>query len=231
MLAFDLQLLVELDAPIGKNNGTIGGHVYATVGENRGVLVKASKIGAAKTFPAVAPSDGSSKTDVVNTVTLDRSNGNSIGIKVMKGSADGFGIAVKSVEPGGQAEATGKLQAGTVFSHVNGTDVTGMKLKDIGALIKQSDSVVFTIASMMQAQVAVEPPKPEQPQPNAVAAAKPTKKGSKTGSKKASKKAASATAFAVGAVVSVEGYACNGTVRFVGPHHEGKGERVRKLGS
>ena len=72
LLAFDLQLLVELDAPIGKNNGTIGGHVYATVGESHGVLVKVSKISAAKTFPAVAPSDGSSKTDEVNAVTLDR---------------------------------------------------------------------------------------------------------------------------------------------------------------
>ena len=47
--------------------------------------MKASKIGAAKTFPAVAPSGGSSKTDVVNTVTLDRSNGNSIGIKQTSG--------------------------------------------------------------------------------------------------------------------------------------------------
>ena len=81
-----------------------------------------------------------------NTVTLDRSGGQSIGIKVKKATADGTGIAVKSVEEGGQAEATGKLQAGTVFSHVNGTDVTGMKLKDIGALIKEKDQVVFTIA-------------------------------------------------------------------------------------
>ena len=36
-----------------------------------------------------------------------------------------------------------KVEAGTVFTHVNGTDVQAMLLKDITALIEAKDSVTF----------------------------------------------------------------------------------------
>ena len=38
------RVLVELDLPDGKNNGTIDGHVYAQVPEGHGVLVKPEKV-------------------------------------------------------------------------------------------------------------------------------------------------------------------------------------------
>ena len=47
-------------------------------------------------------------------ITLDRSGGRSLGIKVKKATASGLGIAVKSVEPGGQGEATGVCSGTTL---------------------------------------------------------------------------------------------------------------------
>ena len=54
----------------------------------------------------------------------------------MKNPATGKGAAIKSVDAGGQAEATGKINAGQLITHVNGTDVTGMSMKEIAPIIK-----------------------------------------------------------------------------------------------
>ena len=35
---------VELDEPVGKNDGTVGGHVYFKCADSRGVLVAPSKV-------------------------------------------------------------------------------------------------------------------------------------------------------------------------------------------
>ena len=136
---------------------------------------------------------------------------------------------------------TGLVEKGMEILAVNERSLACMNHHDVAQLMQSEATCRLTlikydsvVAEQERARVEQERDllrAPEKPQPYAAFAAKPTKKGSKTGSKKASKKAASASAFAVGAVVSVEGYACNGTVRFVGPHHEGKGERVRILGS
>ena len=43
---------VELDQPVGKNNGTVGGHVYFKCADNHGVLVGPRKV---KLEDAAAP--------------------------------------------------------------------------------------------------------------------------------------------------------------------------------
>lgn len=81
------------------------------------------------------------------TVVLDRSSGKSLGMKLAKATPDGNGLSVKSVHPGSEAERTGKVRAGTIFSHVNGADVRNVPLKKIAPLLTAKDVVVFTILS------------------------------------------------------------------------------------
>ena len=88
------------------------------------------------------PSPGDGKAD---TVVLDRSGGKKLGIVPMPATADGLGLAIESVEAGGQTEATRKLEADAVITHVNGTDVTSMAMQSIVALIKEKDEVTFTV--------------------------------------------------------------------------------------
>ena len=80
-------------------------------------------------------------------VSIDRSGGKSLGFKPMKDPATGKGMAVKSMEAGGLFEATGVAQVGTVLTHVNGNDVQGMALKEIGAIIKSQDTVTIKFQS------------------------------------------------------------------------------------
>ena len=59
------QILVEFDEPVGKNNGTIGGHVYVTpaLGENHGALVPPKKVTVLqeKAAEPLATQEGTSK--------------------------------------------------------------------------------------------------------------------------------------------------------------------------
>ena len=41
-----------------------------------------------------------------------------MGIKLMKNPSGTGGVAVKSVDPGGQADATGKISVGDLITHV-----------------------------------------------------------------------------------------------------------------
>jgi hypothetical protein len=86
------------------------------------------------------------KPDRPGTVSLDTAGGKMLGIKLKKNPATGSGAAVKSVDAGGQAEATGKIRAEMVITHVNGTDITKMEMKDIGPIIKSSTTVKFVLA-------------------------------------------------------------------------------------
>merc|ERR1712060_272843 len=50
--------------------------------------------------------------DPPGTVTMDTADGRTLGITWMKNPATGTGIAVKSVDPGGQADLNGKIKEG-----------------------------------------------------------------------------------------------------------------------
>ena len=78
---------------------------------------------------------------------MDRSGGKSLDFKPMKDPATGKGMAVKSMDAGGQLEAKGVAKVGTVFTHVNGTAVADMSMKEIGAIIKSQDTVTIKFQS------------------------------------------------------------------------------------
>ena len=59
------------------------------------------------------------------TIVLDRSNGKSLGIKLLKANDD-VGFIIKSVDVGGQAEKFPELTVGRRITHVNQTDVTAV---------------------------------------------------------------------------------------------------------
>merc|ERR1712151_845860 len=97
---------------------------------------------------------------LANTVTMDLSNGKKLGFQLMPNPATGTGIAVKSVDAGGQAELTGKIKQGMVITHINDKDVRGMAPKDVGPIIKSSTTVNLVLeAAPREAQQAADPPK------------------------------------------------------------------------
>jgi C-terminal processing protease CtpA/Prc len=62
-----------------------------------------------------------------------------LGMQLMKNpEGAGKGVAVKTVDPGGQCEATGRITANQVITSINGTDVTQMPMKEVLGLIKAS---------------------------------------------------------------------------------------------
>ena len=81
------------------------------------------------------------------TVTLDTSDGKVMGMKLMKNPAGTGGVAVKSVDAGGQAEQTGKFNVGDIITHVNGTDVSSMKMKEIGPILKATSTIHLVLES------------------------------------------------------------------------------------
>lgn len=85
------------------------------------------------------------------TVTLDKSNDKKLGFTIVP-SATGKGFAIKAVVAGGQAEATGMMSAGQVITHVNGTDMTGMTMKENLSIIRSSDHITLTMVSKEDAQ-------------------------------------------------------------------------------
>ena len=76
-------------------------------------------------------------------IKLDRSGGKALGVKLMRNPASGAGVAVKSVDVGGQAD--GKLQSGDVLSHINGTDVVKAGMAQVKDLITSGDSCTFSV--------------------------------------------------------------------------------------
>ena len=76
---------------------------------------------------------GNDANDVV--VTLNRSGGNTLGVKLMKGPG-GVGVAIKSVDVGGQAEKTKLIKAGDDILKINGKDVTKVSgMKEVGVYV------------------------------------------------------------------------------------------------
>merc|ERR1711871_576623 len=79
-------------------------------------------------------------------VTLDTSNGKKLGMRLEKDPATGMGLAVIALVPGGQAELSGQIYPGDVFTHINGINVTKMSLADIIGILKSSTTLTFIIA-------------------------------------------------------------------------------------
>ena len=70
-------------------------------------------------------------------VSLTTADGKSLGFKLRKASSGG--VAIKSLDAGGQAESLGTINVGDVIVKINGTDVSAMSnMMDIGKLIKAS---------------------------------------------------------------------------------------------
>jgi hypothetical protein len=77
-------------------------------------------------------------------VTLDRSGGKKLGVRLGNAASEDFGIPVLSVEASGQAN--GKLVAGDVVTEINGNSVLGMTMGQAAAFVVSSDSVVLRLA-------------------------------------------------------------------------------------
>ena len=131
-----------------------------------------------------------------NTVILDRNGGVSLGIKVKKATVVGLGLAVKSVDEGSAAEASGKLHPGTVLTHVNDTDVTQMPLKQIASVLKDAGNMITFVIGV---------------------------DSSTDDDGYFCLDSYSKDLFKVEDRVSVKGYDGLGTIKFVGSHHEVRG--------
>merc|ERR1711990_187722 len=66
------------------------------------------------------------------------------------GDGNGRGAAIKAVTPGGQAD--GHINVGQVISHINGTDITNMKVREIAPLIKSSTTIVLRFKMNLSAE-------------------------------------------------------------------------------
>ena len=72
----------------------------------------------------------------------------------MKTPATGKGLAIKAVDAGGQADASGKVKPDQVVTHVNGTDVTEMSMEEMAPIIKSLPTTKFTLAASVDGGIA-----------------------------------------------------------------------------
>ena len=91
----------------------------------------------------IAPANAA---DEDGTVTLDTSDGKTLGFAFMENKVTGKGAAIKAIDAGGQAEASGKFTVGQLITHINGTDVTEMTIKEIAPITKSPTTIEFTLA-------------------------------------------------------------------------------------
>ena len=80
-----------------------------------------------------------------NTVTFDTSNGQRLGMRLDPDPATGYGLHVAAVTPGGQADATGKVSVGQAITHINGTDVRQMAMRDVVPVLQASSTVLMVL--------------------------------------------------------------------------------------
>ena len=122
---------VELDEPVGKNNGTIKGNFYFAAGANYGVLVKPAKV-----TREGQPIARSAKKPSVNRAAA---NNNVVKVTIVKPASGGFGLTlasgtqgtfVSAIKPGGAGEAAldnctprAKVTDGLRFKSINGVNV------------------------------------------------------------------------------------------------------------
>ena len=135
---------------VGMKLLSIDGQDVATKDKQAVVSVIKTLTGATTFILAVPRRDSLKVTKTPSTKTsgeeivLQNTPETKMGFGLMKDpNGGGRGAAVKSVAAGGQAEATGKIFVGQVVTHVNGTDITTMKMKDLVPVIKSASTVVF----------------------------------------------------------------------------------------
>lgn len=130
------RVLVQLDEPEGKNNGTIKGHKYCEeLPANTGVLAIPQKV-------FVVPED-TSPAARLRTVTLAR-NGGPLGLKLSTSEVPGEPTTVIEVNEGGAALASGLVSVGDFIVTINGDVVYGADHSTVLSAIKASpDAVEF----------------------------------------------------------------------------------------
>eukprot|EP00729_Bicosta_minor_P005213 gene5213-21015_t len=79
-------------------------------------------------------------------VQIDTSGGKSVGL-YLNDRPNGRGLVVRGCIPGGQAEKTGQIFSNDVVTHVNGTDITGMTMAEVGPLIATTTTPTFTLVA------------------------------------------------------------------------------------
>jgi hypothetical protein len=79
-------------------------------------------------------------------VTLSRANGKSLGISISSATSPTSGVAILKVNPGGQAEATGKFHLNVTIVAINGTSVIGFTQQQAVSEMIKSDSVVLELS-------------------------------------------------------------------------------------
>ena len=84
-----------------------------------------------------------------NTILLDRSGGKKLGIKMAKGFND-KGAKVKSIDAGSQAEKYPGIFPELRITHINGTVIGNMDMKEIGGIIKSQDQCEVTFEERYQ---------------------------------------------------------------------------------
>ena len=117
---------VELDEPVGKHNGNVGGHVYFRCSNNHGVLPAPSKI-----MLITPPPEG-----YEGEFAITKEEAQKWGMSVQ---ADGLGgPIIKRVKEGSVAEKHPKLKVGRRILKLNGDTVTHLATSDVVAALRAS---------------------------------------------------------------------------------------------
>ena len=138
----------------------------------------------------------------------------SISIRSPLGLTFELGNVITHVKPGGNADATGKVSQGMRIVSVNGSPVEGLTKKEVATKIKASSSdCVLELSAGQEVGVTFIDFESTQPEPGP-----PKHQGQQEQPEVNTPPAGGFSKFAVGDNVSVNGYDCEGTVRFVGKH-------------
>jgi len=101
-------------------------------------------------------------------VTLDLSNGNSLGLTFRKDPTTGTGARVKDIKQGGQADGLGVIVPDSEVLRINGENVTALTMKEIGRIIKSQDqcTILFAQLAYRSSMVRATPRPPTTRQPH-----------------------------------------------------------------
>ena len=129
--------------------------------EEEAAAAAAAHAAAAAAESRAAEEAGADSATLPRTLTLDTSNGQSVGM-VLKPGPGGTGLRVQSCVAGGRADTSGKVLPNDLITHINGTDITSLKMAEIGPLIKATTSPTFTLCADGEGTPAPAPAPPVQ---------------------------------------------------------------------
>lgn len=118
-----VRVFVELQLPVGKNDGVIDGVRYANVKPKHGVFVHPNKVKLVSATTVATPIEA----------TLSAPFGITIS------GAPGFGTFVTEVLPGGAAAQVGTIVSGMKIVEVAGVDSTTLKYEKVVDLLRSAD--------------------------------------------------------------------------------------------